>query len=115
MEITIIGTKKCKGTQRAVRFFRDRGMQFHFRDFTKKPLSQGELKNIFSGKDPSDWMQKGGKAYKKNGLQYKVFDVLEELEKNNDIIVTPIIRFRGHSSLGIDEEIWQKWIKELKG
>ena len=46
MNIQIIGTKKCKETQKAERFFKERNIQFHFGDLTIKGLSKGELDNI---------------------------------------------------------------------
>ena len=38
MNIQIFGTKKCKDTQKAERFFKERKIQFHFRDLTIKGL-----------------------------------------------------------------------------
>ncbi len=46
MNIQIIGTKKCKETQKAERFFKERRIPYHFRDLTEKGISKGELENI---------------------------------------------------------------------
>jgi arsenate reductase len=39
MNIQIIGTKKCKETQKAERFFKERRIKFQFRDLNLKGIS----------------------------------------------------------------------------
>ena len=46
MNIQIMGTKKCRDTQKAERYFRERNIQYQFRDLTIKGVSKGELENI---------------------------------------------------------------------
>ena len=46
--IQIIGTKKNRATQHALRFFKERRITFQWRDLTEKGLSRGELENIRS-------------------------------------------------------------------
>ena len=36
MEVQVIGTLKCKDTQKAIRFFKDRGIKIHFLDLNEK-------------------------------------------------------------------------------
>ena len=48
MNIQIIGTKKCKETQKAERYFKERRIPFHFRDLTEKGLAKGELRKYFA-------------------------------------------------------------------
>ena len=38
MSIQIFGTKKCRETAKAVRFFKERGIAVHFVDIAEKPL-----------------------------------------------------------------------------
>ena len=42
MNIQIIGTKKCKDSQKAERFFKERRIPFHLRDLNDKGLANME-------------------------------------------------------------------------
>lgn len=44
--VQIFGTKKCKETQKALRFFKERNIKNQFIDLTQKGFSAGELKSI---------------------------------------------------------------------
>ena len=44
--IQIFGTKKCKDTQKALRFFKERSLELQFRDIAEKAPSPGELDDI---------------------------------------------------------------------
>ena len=64
MAIQIIGTKKCKETQKAERYFKERRIPFHFRDLTEKGLAKGELDNITRVIALEDLMDKESKRFK---------------------------------------------------
>jgi len=44
--IKIFGTKKCSDTNKAIRFYKERGMKFQFIDLNEKAISKGELQSI---------------------------------------------------------------------
>jgi arsenate reductase-like glutaredoxin family protein len=44
--IQIFGTRKCRDTQKALRFFKDRGIGVQFRDILGKAPSPGELDDV---------------------------------------------------------------------
>ena len=46
MNIQIFGTKSCNDTKKAERYFKERRIQFHFRDLNEKGLAKGEMENI---------------------------------------------------------------------
>jgi len=52
--IQILGTRKSNDTKKAIRFFSERRIQYHFRDLSEKGLSPGELQNICRTIDPDD-------------------------------------------------------------
>ncbi len=41
MNIQIFGTKKCNDTKKAERFFKERGIKYHFVDMKEKGMSKG--------------------------------------------------------------------------
>ena len=112
MNIQIIGTKKCNGTKKAQRFFKERRINFHFKDLAEKGLSKGELENICRSIDCDELLDKSSKQYKKRGLEFMVFNIEEELLADSQLLKTPIVRNGNKATLGVDEEIWNEWIKE---
>lgn len=112
MNIQVFGTRKCKDTQKAQRFFKERRIQFHFRDLTEKGISPGELNNITRVFDIEDLIDKSGKQYKKRNLEYMNYNTEEELLEDPLLFVTPIVRNGGKVTIGNDPSTWQKWIDE---
>jgi arsenate reductase-like glutaredoxin family protein len=111
MNIQIIGTKKCKETQKAERFFRERRIQFHLKDLNEKGLSIGELKNISRKIKLDQLMDTESKRYKERGLNFMVFNIEEELLNDSLLIKTPIVRNGSLSTVGYKPEIWLEWMK----
>ena len=46
MNIQIFGKKKCFDTKKAERYFKERGIKYHFVDLLDKGISRGEFNNI---------------------------------------------------------------------
>ena len=109
MNIQIYGTKKCNNTKKAQRFFKERGIKFHFRDLTEKGLSNGELQNITRVVALEDLIDTEGKQYKKRGLQYMVFNLEEELLEDALLLKTPIVRNGKNVTVGYQPDVWKKW------
>ncbi len=112
MNIQIIGTKKCKDTRKAERFFKERRIPFHFKDLTIKGLSKGELENILRSVPLEGLLDTEGKQYKKRNLQYMVYDLKEELLNDPLLLKTPIVRNGNKATVGYQPEIWKEWIKQ---
>ncbi len=112
MNIQIIGTKKCRDTQKAERFFKERKIPFHFRDLTEKGLAKGELENIKRSVTSDELINKESQQYKKRGMDFMVFDIETELLENPLLIKTPVVRNGNLSTIGYSPEVWEKWIKE---
>ena len=111
LNIQIFGTKKCKGTQKAERFFKERRIDFHFRDLTEKGISKGELNNISMVIPLEELIDKDGKQFEKRNLKFMVFDIEEELLSDPLLFRTPIVRNGGHVTIGYKPETWENWNK----
>lgn len=92
MNIIIYGTKKCPETRKAQRFFQERKHSVQFRDIADMPITEGELKNLSVGRDPSEFIDTGSKQYVKRGLAFMEYDAVEELIADNGLFLTPLIR-----------------------
>ena len=110
MNIQIIGTKKCRDTQKAERFFKERRISYHFRDILEKGISKGELENIKQAIPLEELIDKEGRQFKKRGLEYMVYDIETELLEDSLLLKTPVVRNGRLASVGYQPEIWKEWI-----
>ncbi|MAG13997.1 MAG: ArsC family transcriptional regulator [Spirochaetales bacterium] len=110
MEVQIIGIKKSNETKKAIRFFSERRIKYHFRDLAEKGLSRGELANIARSVDPETLIDRQSALYKKRGMEYMEFDILEELEQYPLLIKMPVVRWQTRSSAGHNPDEWSGWI-----
>ena len=111
MNIQIIGTKRCKETQKTERYFKERRIPFHFRDLIEKGLTKGELENISRVISFNDLIDKDSKRFKDRGMRFMVFDIEEELLADPLLLKTPIVRNERLVTIGFQPEVWKDWIK----
>ncbi|MBZ0179403.1 MAG: arsenate reductase family protein [Ignavibacterium sp.] len=111
MNFQIFGTKKCSDTRKAERFFKERKIQFHFRDLSEKGISKGELENISRKFPVEDLIDRDGKQFRKRNLEYMTFDIETELLEDALLFKTPIVRNGNEVTLGYKPDIWKEWIE----
>ena len=112
MNIQIFGTKKCKETQKAERFFKERRIPFHFRNLAEKGIAKGELENIKRAVALDDLFNKDGKQFKKRNLEFMVYDIEDELLNDPLLFKTSIVRNGKLATIGYQPDVWKEWIKE---
>jgi arsenate reductase-like glutaredoxin family protein len=109
--IQIFGTKKCRDTQRALRFFKERGIGVQFRDITIKPPSPGELDDMAAALGGYErLLDPQSPAAKKRGLEYLAYESREELLRDALLYKTPLVRAgrgKGNIAAGPDEKAWK--------
>ncbi len=111
--IQIFGTKKCKDTQKAERFFKERRVPYQFRDLTQKGVSKKELENFNQFYELEDLIDKEGKQYAKRNLQYILHDVETELLEDPLLFKTPVVRFNRKVVVGYEPEKWFEFTSEV--
>ncbi|MCP4634805.1 MAG: ArsC family transcriptional regulator [candidate division Zixibacteria bacterium] len=112
--IQIFGTRKCKETRKAERFFKERGINFQFIDLKVKEISKGELNSISRSIPLVELIDKDGKEYENRNLKYIKYNIEEELLENPLLFKTPIIRNGQQAINCYDPEILKKWAEEEK-
>jgi len=111
MNIQIFGTKKCADSRKAERFFKERRIQFHYRDLSEKGIAPGELDNIKRVIPVEELIDKEGKQYQKRNLSYMRFNLEEELLNDALLFKTPIVRNGKLVTVGYQPDVWEAWIK----
>jgi arsenate reductase (glutaredoxin) len=111
MPVQIFGTKKCKDTAKALRFFKERKVDIHFVDLHEKAISRGELANIRRCISLENLIDKECREYEKLNLKYINHDIEEKLLENAKLFKTPIVRNGNASTVGFAPEEWTAWLK----
>lgn len=112
MNIQIFGTKKCKESAKAERFFKERRIPFHYRNLAEKGISKGELDSICRVYTLEDLLDTEGAQFRKRNLQYMRYDREYELLNDPLLFKTPIIRNGTKVTLGYMPDVWKQWIEE---
>jgi len=110
MNIQIFGTKGCSETRKAERYFKERGIAFHFRDLNEKGVAKGELDSIMRVYQPEDLIDREGKQFRKRNLQYMIFKIEDELLSDPLLFKTPIVRNGKDVTVGYMPEVWKTWV-----
>ena len=109
MNIQIVGTKKCSDTRKAERYFKERGIPYHFVDLSIRGLSKGELDKVKAAVGIDNLIDKTGKEYQKRNLRYMVHNVEEILLEHPLLLKTPIVRNGAQATVGYSPEVWSQW------
>jgi arsenate reductase (glutaredoxin) len=112
MNIQIFGTKKCRETQKAERYFSERRINYHFRDLNEKGIAKGELDNIKRSIPLDELIDMEGKEFRNKNLKFMVYDTETELLENPLLLKTPIVRNGKLATVGFQPDVWKKWIEE---
>ncbi|MCK5154030.1 MAG: hypothetical protein KAQ93_06680 [Spirochaetales bacterium] len=111
MNIQIIGTKKSNNTKKAIRFFKERNIKFHFMDLNERKISEGELSNILARISADDLLDTDSQTYKKRGFAYMEYDPVEEILEDNSLMRTPVVRNGKEVAVGNAIEVWKQWLE----
>lgn len=112
MNIQIFGTKKCKETKKAERFFKERRIPFQFVDMKEKGMSKGEFTSVANSNGGMENMLNPD-AKDQDALALIQYiaeeDKLEKILENQQVIKTPIVRNGKQSTVGYQPDVWKTW------
>ncbi|MEO8799855.1 MAG: ArsC/Spx/MgsR family protein [Polyangiaceae bacterium] len=111
--IQIFGTKKCKETRKAERWFKERGIHVQSVELTEKGLSAGELRSVASGVGGVEALiDRESKRYVDKGFKYSAPTTarIETILLEDPLLLkTPIVRRGRDATLGYAPEVWELW------
>ena len=113
MQVQIFGTKKCKDTRKARRFFAERRIQIHFVDLKEKTASRGELRRFVQKFGIEALVDRDSPRLKDLGLHVARMSDESWMERCIDeplILKTPLVRNQNKLTVGHCEKEWQDWI-----
>jgi arsenate reductase (glutaredoxin) len=111
MNIQIFGKKKCFGTQKAERYFKERKIKYQYIDLVRYGLSKGEFQSVKASVGMKELIDTGAKEYlelhmDRLGTGSNAEDVLF---KNPKVYRSPIVRNGKQATVGFCPEIWSTW------
>lgn len=111
MNIQIFGASKCFDTKKAERYFKERNIEYQYKDLFRYGLSKGELESVIRALGLNDLINTQSKDYKKSNLQHiKGSKIREEfLLENPKLLNTPIVRNGRQATVGYKPEVWKDW------
>ena len=86
---------------------KDLGLELDERDYAKAPLTVSELKDLFAGRDPRDFLNTRSPAFKAMGLAGKSLtppQALALMAKEPNLIKRPIVVAGKEMIAGFDRE-----------
>ena len=108
--VQIFGLERDQGTRAAVRFFKERRIQIHQVELTRKPIARGELRRFVERLGARALLDASSKAYRDGGLAYLRMDdaeILERLLATPALLRLPLVRFENGVAAGRDETAWK--------
>ena len=113
MEVQIFGTRKCKDTQKALRFFKERRIRVHFVDLSERAASAGELRRFEQKFGAEALLDREGKHFRERGLHVAHLPaarILPLLVDDPLLLKTPLARFGNLLTVGLAEGTWREWV-----
>jgi arsenate reductase len=111
--VQIFGTKKCKDTRKAERWFKERSMRVQSVDLTEKGLSPGELRSVASRVGGVEMLiDRESKRYVDKGFKYSAptnARIETVLLEDPLLLKTPIVRRGTEATVGYAPEVWERW------
>jgi arsenate reductase len=86
---------------------KDLGLELDERDYAKAPLTVAELKDLFAGRDPRDFLNARSPAFKAMGLTGKSLTAVQALAlmaKEPNLIKRPIVVAGKEMIAGFDRD-----------
>ncbi|HET7321374.1 MAG TPA: ArsC/Spx/MgsR family protein [Longimicrobiaceae bacterium] len=112
--VQIFGTKKCRDTQKAVRFFKERRVQIHFVDLNERAAAAGELRRFAQKFGVEALLDREGRRFRDRGLHVAHLPeakILPLLVDDPLLLRTPLVRFENQLTIGHAEKEWKEWTK----
>lgn len=112
MNIQIFGTNKCNDTKKAIRYFKERKINYQFIDMKQKGMSRGELASVlqalggFENILNPDCRDKQALALVRHISDSSREDTLLD---NQQVIRTPIVRNGRQATAGYMPDVWKAW------
>ena len=113
VDVQIFGTAKCRQTQKAMRFFKERRVGIHFVDLAQKSASPRELDRFARKFGAEALLDRDSRRFRDRGLHVAHLPdsrILPLLTEDPLLIRTPLVRNGNEVTVGLAEDQWREWM-----
>jgi len=114
--VQIFGTPDSHATRAAQRFFKERRIDIHFVDVSRKPMAPGELRRFIERLGARTVVDETSKAWRDAGLAFLRMDdreLADRLFRDQRLLKLPLIRVANDVAAGRDEVRWKSLVESL--
>jgi arsenate reductase-like glutaredoxin family protein len=109
----VFGTPDSPATRAALRFFKERRVQVHLVDVSRKPMAPTELRRFIDRLGARAVADETSKAWRDSGLAYLRMDDLELAERllnDQRLLNLPLVRIGNDLAAGRNETAWKSML-----
>ncbi len=109
--VQVFGTDDSSATRAAVRFFRERRIEFQLVDLRRKPMAAGELLRFVERVGARALADEAGRAWREAGLGFLRMDdaeLADRLLADQRLLRLPLVRVGDDVAAGRDEARWKR-------
>jgi arsenate reductase-like glutaredoxin family protein len=113
LRVQVFGTPDSQATRAAQRFFRERRMEVHFVDVSRKPMAPAELRRFLDGLGARAVADETSKAWRDAGLAFLRMDdreLADRLLNDQRLLRLPLVRIGNGVAAGRDEARWKSLV-----
>ena len=109
----VFGTPDSPATRAALRFFKERRLEVHLVDVSRKPMAPTELRRFIDRLGARAVADETSKAWRDSGLAYlrmDDFELAERLFNDQRLLNLPLVRIGNGLAAGRDEATWKSML-----
>jgi arsenate reductase-like glutaredoxin family protein len=113
LSVQVFGTPDSQATRAAQRFFKERKIDVHFVDVSRKPMAPAELRRFIDKLGARSVVDETSKAWRDAGLAYLRMDdheLADRLFNDQRLLRLPLVRVRNDVAAGRDEARWKSLV-----
>ena len=108
--VQVFGAPDSQATRAALRFFKERRLEVHLVDVTRKPMAPAELRRFVDRLGPRAVADTASRVWQDAGLGYLRMDdaeLAERLYSDQRLLRLPLVRVGNAVAAGRDEAAWK--------
>ena len=116
LSVQVFGTPDSQATRAAQRFFKERKIEVHFVDVSRKPMAPAELRRFIDRLGAQAVADETSKAWRDAGLGFLRMDddeLADRLLNDQRLLKLPLVRIGNDVAAGRDEARWKSLVGAL--
>ena len=116
LSVQVFGTPDSQATRAAQRFFKERKIDVHFVDVSRKPMAPTELRRFIDRLGARSVADETSKAWRDAGLAYLRMDdheLADRLLNDQRLLKLPLVRIGNDVAAGRDDARWKSLVGSL--